>query len=94
MPLHSVLSQLDICTPMRALQVERRYFLTSYEIRFLKFLGLSNDARDRRGSGCEWRRLDLAFFDKTVALVPHSSKRYNLDSNQSYAAESRFLSWH
>ena len=43
--------------------------LSSYEIRILKCLGLSNDARDRRGSGREWRRLNLAFYDNTVALV-------------------------
>ena len=66
------------------------------EIKVLNSLDPLNDARDRRGSGCEWSRLNVVShyhgfdpFDRA-----HFSERHNLKSNQSYGLESRFFSWH
>lgn len=64
MPLHSVLLQWTYASQC-ALQVEggtsyHSIVLSSYKIRILKCLDLLNDAKDRRGSGREWRSLNLA----------------------------------
>ena len=62
MPLQSVLLHWTYASQC-ALQVEGgtsyHIVLSSYEVRILKSLGLLKDARDNRGSGCEWRSLNV-----------------------------------
>ncbi len=65
MPLHSVLLHWTYASQC-ALQVGggtpyHSIVLSSCEIRILQSLDLLHDARDRRGSGCEWRSLNVAF---------------------------------